>query len=115
MTQSPEILMLAGAAIGAAVATFFWLPYLTRSQRNAAELRGRASAVAFRLVEADVKVERLTQSAAQEWRRAQKYERAIEALHAAAAQNTMSGARKVIAEGLENARTAGETTERQGE
>lgn len=108
MTDHPAILMFAGAAIGATVSALFWWPHLAKAQRALADLRGRAAATAQSATEYREICHDMLNRREQSWRFAEKLQRATETLNAAAAQNTMAAARKVIAEGLERVRCAGE-------
>jgi hypothetical protein len=105
--EHPVTLMFAGAAIGGTVATFFWWPHLAKAQRALAELRGRAAALGTKSSEQAARIDGLADRSAAHYLTSQKLIRAMETLHAASAQATMAGARKVIADALEQIRCMG--------
>lgn len=107
MIEHPATLMFAGAAIGATVTCLFFIPRFRSLTAKFHELTGRASATGVRVTEQALEIERLNESAKGRFVFFQKMELATETLHAAAAQNTIAGARKVIAEGLERVRCIG--------
>lgn len=120
MIDHPAALMFAGAAIGGAVTWLFFrgrMAVLNAALNSGvADVGGRAAATAQRVTEQATiiahqqeTITRLTRNvngAGIIWR---KLQMAQETLNAAAAQNTMAAARKVIAEGLERVRCTGET------
>lgn len=107
MIEHPAVLMFAGAAIGGTVATFFWWSHLAKADRALAELRGRAAALGTKASELCQRIDGLADRSEVYYLTSQKLIRAMEALHAASAQATMAGARKVIADALEQIRCMG--------
>jgi hypothetical protein len=110
--QNEALLMFAGAAIGGVITTLVIYPRLRSLRRHFDDLADRAAQAGLDLAgEAkrhEQAIGRLNVGAAELRRISAKLERAKETLHAAAAQSTSAGAKKVIAEGLERVRCAGE-------
>jgi hypothetical protein len=116
MIENPSTLMFAGAAIGGTVAYLLFHGRIAAMRMRNADLAARASATGQRVSEQAATIahqqETITRlisnakGAGIIWR---KLQTAQEVLHAAAAQNTSAAARKVISEGLERVRCAGET------
>jgi len=127
MIEHPATLMFAGAAIGGTVAWLFFrgrMAVLNAALNSGvADVGGRAAATAQRVTEQAAIIEHQQETITRLMRNAsgagiiwRKLQVAQETLNAAAAQNTMAAARKVIAEGLERVRCTGETeiTETEG-
>lgn len=107
MMEHPAVLMFAGAAIGGTAATFFWWPRLAKEQRSLSELHGRSAALGTKASEQAQLIYDLTDRVAENHLTSRKLVRALETLHAAGAQPTMAGARKVISGALEQIRCMG--------
>ena len=107
MIDSPATLMFAGAAIGGTVAYLYFHGRLSAVRRSNADLAGRAAAAGAHIQTQKRSLDTLGKIALGHIDTTAKLQRAMEALNAAAAQNTIAGARKVIAEKLEQIRCMG--------
>lgn len=113
--QNEALIMFAGAAIGGAITALVIYPRLRSLRRHFDDLSGRAAQAGLDLLDEgrrhEQAIARLNVGATELRMTRVKLERATETLHAAAAQSTSEGAKKVIAAGLESVRCAGEHPE----